>query len=516
MFITTENSDISTRGRVFLSVSSGTGQEPWWLRLFLPSIASFNKSIEIIVSCSRKYSRPLRNDPLISSLVTSSSKGKFGFSVDLPSLSSPEELDSWQNLLGFGPSPRGLYYPQNIIKRVLRRLTLLSPDHRPIILVDGESELGSSPETIYDHLQSLGLSPILYGGSKSRSFIDPNEIRSEELECLVYLSDAVITGWSTLLPISLLVGRTCISPFTIPGFDNHKTLPGKDPLEEIRSILRDSGIPIRSTERREKVTKGDDRVGLRIQGLLGDSIKASSLIPNLAGSPKIDVLLSYPDQEKHGWVRSLYRELLDRGIVDSITSFSGDPSSEISREEISLLRDCGCSRILDCNVTGRNFDRYDWGKPDLAIENYDPIPGRVALMRASHLHRHFPSRNRPYSEWREVESFLLSLGLFPEILGWDDYLPNDFDLPDYRRRLDPLSSVRRAMGAQIVISTATFVPVMTSYYRPTIVLSDPDDIEQLKNRWYSGAQPTILDATGPYLEVLKEKVREILREQAEV
>lgn len=430
------------------------------------------------------------------------------------------------------------------ISRVLKLLTRFSPKHRPIVLFApfGSVRQKSLPETkaneIMHSLEDAGWCPILLHSAHVPR-INGNQMTNlnfRNWSALFSLADAVVTIATSHLwmascfdkPTVGILGSESIRAYELyfPNLREYRPACKKgcnDPLNcsrgnrclnpeprNIVSMVASFGIPAKirapSIMKMTNNTSPRNRTGVRIQGLLGDAIKVSSLIAALPKEREVSVLLSYRDPTKHEWIKDLYSGLLNNGRVTEILP-SPDPNcGPIKSSEIAFLRSRGCYEIFDGNVLSKEFKSHPQKKPDLGIEIKDPIPKRVCLMRVSTLHKHFPRRNRPYSEWEEIEEFLLSRGFYPEIIGLEDSLPNKFNLPDYRGLLSPLQSLRRALGAELVVSTATFIPVMTNHYRKTIVISDPRDIKALQEKWYGGDQAYILDGTDGYISKIKEYV----------
>lgn len=438
------------------------------------------------------------------------------------------------------------------LDRASRYLRKLSSTYLPLILLCPFSALPQKslkPETaqeIHNLLQKSGYCPLVVHWEILQNFRgnQTGKLPFKTWAALFHICDGVITVATSHLWLASFYNKPTLGLLGSEGCSKYRALSSRlieyrpscpdpcykpldckvqnrcldvDPEEVLRQIkafgLAPETQPVAdhlfTTDRPPQILdfSQNNLVGVRIQGLLGDSIKAASVISSLPEDRKVLISLAYPDIRRHPLVQNLFSHLLRSGRIVDILPSPRPGLGTIQPEEIQDLRSRGCREIYDITVLSSEFGSYPQTKPDLGLPAREPIKGRVCLMRRSHFHDHFSLRNRPYQEWDRIEGYLVKAGFQPEILGLDDPMPNPHGLPDYRRLLTPLQTLERVMGSELVISLPTFVPVYSCQYRPTIVLSDPRDIPQLRDRWYAGGDVTLFDVTQPYIEPLLELIK---------
>lgn len=436
------------------------------------------------------------------------------------------------------PSTRDIERASRIIKRI-------SPDYKPLILICPFSSTQhknlsrSQVDEIFQRMEASGWRPILLHNKEVKGFKYPQltNLSLSLWKGVFYLCDCIVTVPTSHLWLATLFKKPTIALLTYEPASAYSNLhPGlsilkadctcKEPkdckkgeicktsldmssvMESVESLgLR--SVPIAQEndvcEPDARLDKQEEVIGLRVRGFLGDTIRCLSLLENF--DEKVLLLHSYEDSEKIRIIRDLLKHRRD--TIVQILESPTPGTVKITKQEIDLLRRLGCNRIIDGNVLSEEFHDYKQYTPKLGIEKQGRMQGRVCLMRRSHQHGHFPLRNRPYEEWYEIESFLVEEGFYPEIIGLDDPMPNKHDLPDYRGLLSPLQTLERCLGAELIISTATFVPVYTNHYVPTLVLSDPGDIRDLEEKWYHGRFARVFDVSRSYLREVKNCIKEI-------
>ncbi len=263
------------------------------------------------------------------------------------------------------------------------------------------------------------------------------------------------------------------------------------------------------------ISRKQEYVALHITGLFGDIIHASTRFKY--------ILNKYPE---HPWIifhsypvphcalsriqiayRSLLKYLFEDGRIEYyFYSTHGRPGSHGYQipEIMNALKYTRAypDRYFDCVITNPKTPNMD--VPYLGIEiPKDKDPKKAVILRRSTWHKHFPQRNRPMSEWFQIEKKLLEHGYTVYLVGVDDDYSNPNNLIDYRRKFNVRDVLDFTKDASICITPATFLYVWTQFICPTAVLSDRRDVNNLNTNWKLNNNMYVFDTSlNNYMKLL--------------
>lgn len=237
------------------------------------------------------------------------------------------------------------------------------------------------------------------------------------------------------------------------------------------------------------IYQGQNVMGCRIHGLIGDHIRFSSILAELIKedpSRKYVILTSYNDATKGPLIRDLFSDLIAAGIIVGIFLNQNTVINNISYHQFSFMQDLGCNKVEDFYYFNSNGKQRKSGLPYLGFQNPLPKLDKVALFRFSGFHSHVKLRHLPEYEWLDLEKHLLSLGLDTHLYGYDDNMdtlvkPEN----DHRKKLSVLDTIKHASDSGLLISTTTYLPIYLHHYIPCLVFADPCDIHLLNTMWRS-------------------------------
>jgi len=248
---------------------------------------------------------------------------------------------------------------------------------------------------------------------------------------------------------------------------------------------------------------GSGCVGLWLQGLLGDVILASAYFD--------EIRRRYPGRR---WIIvHSYREPgRVPAVLDVLRPFFADgriwryiyhplPACVPMPDEVRRLFE----RLHVDAVVELMFDRFDRSRltrPSLGL-NLDRARRRKAvLMRRSAWNPHFPGRNRPYAEWRQIEERVLTAGYETHLVGIDDTMPLTPGVTDRRHTMSVRELLAFATDAGLVVSCTTFLPVFTQFVCQSLVICDPRDQENQVSNWRVTDRYVVSPARDGYLQEL--------------
>src|ERR1700693_3278213 len=239
--------------------------------------------------------------------------------------------------------------------------------------------------------------------------------------------------------------------------------------------------------------------GLRIHGLFGDCIKATSVLSELIKedpSRKYVILISYSNAQNGVLVRDLFSDLISAGIIVGLFLNEYRIVGNISYHQFAFLQDVGCSKVEDLYYFNSNGYKRKTGLPYLGFANPASKLDKVALFRFSGFHQHVPMRHIPEQEWLEIESHLLSLGLDVNLYGWDDSMKTLVSPEkDFRKKLSVLGTIKHASDSGLSITTTTYLPIYLHHFIPCLVFADPNDMYLINMMWRSNHNYQCIDTT---------------------
>lgn len=251
-------------------------------------------------------------------------------------------------------------------------------------------------------------------------------------------------------------------------------------------------------------------VGIRVDGLIGDNIVASTTFKNIIEKEKKQLVIFCTYNHEKTRIKllaDLYSELMFNGTIKCIIHYPR-PHGPLTIKEKKYLKGIGCVKIYDCGPFEREFKNLKKDLPFLGKNLEKKWETKrsnktVALFRWSGFHSHYQLRNRPYSEWEKIEGFLISRGFRCILFGIDDVLPNKNGLKDYRGKLTVYGTLKKMSECSLLISTTSFPPHFCQYFIPCLVLSDPGDVKNLKKKWGINNNFIVFDVNKKYLLQMK-------------
>lgn len=243
-----------------------------------------------------------------------------------------------------------------------------------------------------------------------------------------------------------------------------------------------------------------DVVAFRIHGLIGDVIKATTILsPILKENPnkKFVILQSYNDATKRGLIKDIFSGLIDTGVIIGLYLNEYSIVGNISYYQYEFLRDIGCTNIIDLyyySSDGYNF--LHKGLPYLGFPQPEANPHKVAMFRFSGFHSHVPLRHIKEDAWLEIEKFLIDLGLDVYLFGYDDTMKTLIKPEnDFRKKLTVLDTIKHAADSGLCISTTTYLPHYLHHFVPCLVYADPADLALLSLMWRHNHNFMVVDTT---------------------
>ena len=242
------------------------------------------------------------------------------------------------------------------------------------------------------------------------------------------------------------------------------------------------------------VDKFKDHICIRLSGLIGDTIHAATRFQYINKQcPDLPwvVIHSYPQPKFQERITAMASELLkphfESGkIVHYFCSGSGKGGAPYINipEVVDAVRFCRIppDHVFDCLYKANKRPDMTW--PDLGIDRaVQKDPKKAVIFRYSGWHNHFPQRNRPHSEWKQIEEYLLENGYDVYLVGLDDPMVVSSKVQDLRRTFKLRGLLEFSKDASICISVATFFYQWMQHICPTAVLSDDKDCASLNGPW---------------------------------
>ena len=242
-------------------------------------------------------------------------------------------------------------------------------------------------------------------------------------------------------------------------------------------------------EKLPNIFVGQNVVALRIHGLFGDCIKATTVLSELIredSTRKYVILISYNDATKAHMVADLFKDVQKTGLLLGLFLNETRHIGNMTYFQYEFLRKLGCQQITDLYYYNTSLYQHFSGDPFLGFKQPQSKPNKVALLRYSGFHQHAPLRHIPEKEWIMIEEHLLKLNLDVHLYGYDDeYKTLVKPENDHRKKLSILETIKHAANANLCISTTTFLPLYLHHYVPCLVFADPIDMQLLQLRWRS-------------------------------
>ena len=229
---------------------------------------------------------------------------------------------------------------------------------------------------------------------------------------------------------------------------------------------------------------GTGCVGLWIQGLIGDVILASTYFDEiLRRHPDKNWILvhSYRDEARVHVVRDVLAPYFDSGRIREYVYHFLPSCLPMPSEVDRFFARSGVAEVFEFMFD--KLDRARLSSPRLELD-LDKLRRRKAVvMRRSAWNAHFPERNRPYREWRQIEAALLGYGYETFVVGVEDEMPVTEGVIDRRHSMSVRQVLDFTTDASLVVSCTTFLPVFTQFVCPTLVICDRLDYENQITNW---------------------------------
>jgi hypothetical protein len=251
---------------------------------------------------------------------------------------------------------------------------------------------------------------------------------------------------------------------------------------------------------------GRNCIGLWLQGLLGDTILASTYFRELISkypNKKWIIVHSYKEKNKTQVVLDLLLPYFDNGQIKEYVYHFLPRCLPMPREVVDLFVRCGVDDVEELSFAG--FDKSKLTEPALGFNFDKPKLNKVILMRQSTWNPHFLERNRPYEEWHEIEKTLLEAHRIPHFIGIEDTMPIIAGI-DLRNRLSIRGVLEHSSDASLCISCTTFLPVFTQFVCPTLVICDPADYDNQMTNWKLTENYKVFPAEENYLNQILENI----------
>ncbi len=242
---------------------------------------------------------------------------------------------------------------------------------------------------------------------------------------------------------------------------------------------------------------GQNVMALRIHGLFGDCIKATTALSELIKEDptrKYVILISYNNVENGKLVKDLFSDLISAGIIVALFLNEYPVVGNMQFNQFSFLLDLGCTRVEDMYYFHSSGYKRKTGIAYLGFPNPLPRTDKVALFRFSGFHQHVPKRHIPEYEWLDIEKHLIGIGLDVHLYGYED--PMDTLVRpenDHRKKLSVLGTIKHASDAGLAITTTTYLPIYLHHFIPCLVFADPIDIHLINTMWRSNHNYQCMD-----------------------
>lgn len=275
---------------------------------------------------------------------------------------------------------------------------------------------------------------------------------------------------------------------------------------KILNLLNDKSI-----KELKNVFVGKDIMAFRVHGLIGDIIKATTVLtPFIKNNPdkKYVYMISYNDSSKYNIVKDLFTDLVSKGYIVGLFLNEYDVVGNMNFHQYQFFRELGCSTIIDLYY--HSSEAYQHLPKSWAYLGFDNLPmniNKVSLFRFSGFHNHVPLRHIPEKDWLELEKHLLDLGLEVHLYGYDDTMQMTQGVVDHRKKLGVLETIKDASDSALCISTTTFLPLYMHHWSPCLVYIDPVDTVATNLLWRSNHNYLTINTQLPdYLNYVKNYV----------
>lgn len=240
---------------------------------------------------------------------------------------------------------------------------------------------------------------------------------------------------------------------------------------------------------------------LRFRGLFGDILHGMSRIHNIIekypDNPKI-IIHEYPDKKRALDARCLFESIPNvKYYVQTkhlSAGFGMGSQLLIPLEKIGISK----TQVFDLDVF--KGLKADPKLPYIGINIPEQLDEKKAVIfRYSGYHGHCKKRNRPFSEWTQIEKKLLNADYTVYLLGKDDTMPVTKGVIDLRNKFTILELLDFTKDASMCICVTTFLYVWQQFICPTYTLSDPVDVIPLNKIWKLDDRLTVLNVDTNYL-----------------
>ena len=139
---------------------------------------------------------------------------------------------------------------------------------------------------------------------------------------------------------------------------------------------------------------GKDVVAFRVHGLIGDIIKATTILsPFIKNNPdkKYVYMISYNDLSKYTIVKDLFTDLVSKGLVVGLFLNEYDVVGNMNFYQYQFFRELGCSTTIDLYYhSSEAYQHLSKGSAYLGFDNLPTNINKVSLFRFSGFHNHVP------------------------------------------------------------------------------------------------------------------------------
>ncbi len=253
------------------------------------------------------------------------------------------------------------------------------------------------------------------------------------------------------------------------------------------------------------IIDGNDYIVIRINGLYGDALNACCklriILDKFPNTPWI-IIHSYGNKDKVLESMILFQYWMNNGKIKYYFHDNFAGSSLLNpniRKKLNSLN-IPDERIYDFYVFRHTY-RFKT-EPLIGID----IPvkkdlNKCIIFRYSGWHGHFPSRNRPYEEWKQYEITLLNKGYNIYLLGKDDNMPLTSDsIIDLRNKFNIYQLLDFVKDSSLCLTTTTFLYVWTQFICKTLVFADKGDIHNLTRFWKFTNNVHLFNTSGPLVQ----------------
>jgi len=258
-----------------------------------------------------------------------------------------------------------------------------------------------------------------------------------------------------------------------------------------------------------------DYIGIKLQGLIGDTIRASTVFDMILEEfpdKKWLVIHAYTeDRRRINTVMDLLDEHIKSGRIAYFFLDNRGKPGKIQPYQENFFKEAGCEKVYDLYILSEGFLEYKSTKPRVSVDISDvkTISNKAVILRHSGFHGHYPERNRSVEEWDIITQALLDEGYEVHLLGYDDIMPNNLNVVDHRKKFTILETLEFAKDAAISISVACFLPVFMQYLTKSLSLTAAADIHNLLYWWrYKENYIPINVEKENYLERVVEEIKQ--------